>query len=337
MKRKARNHDLTKILMICLAWLLGSSQLFGSEPVNQTCPVTPGEPIDPGITTTYQGQTIALCCKSCLRKFNRDPEAYLAELKATSSFPESGDELRHTMVETPLEHDQGQDHPHSSHVPSPTESVEGTGLHQNSSPAHDRSEDSHHSTGHDDETAAAAPHSDDINAVTAHSHFDSSETPHNHATDHTTNTESTSVAARAVQYLGKLHVLAVHLPIAFLPFAAFFELVGWIRHRGRLTDIGRILFTIGATGAIVAASLGWLAAQGANYPGELALYLDWHRWAGTVSALFGLLGLLGLLAPRVGMPWGIVVYRIAAVVLGLFIPITAHLGGSLIYGADYLF
>lgn len=31
---------------------------------------------------TYQGQAIKLCCKSCLKDFNKDPDKYLAKLKA---------------------------------------------------------------------------------------------------------------------------------------------------------------------------------------------------------------------------------------------------------------
>jgi hypothetical protein len=34
------------------------------------------------VPVTYQGQTILLCCKSCLKKFNANPEKYFAVYKA---------------------------------------------------------------------------------------------------------------------------------------------------------------------------------------------------------------------------------------------------------------
>jgi YHS domain-containing protein len=49
------------------------------KPVNSVCPVS-GEEIDSEITATYNGKTYAVCCKSCLKKFNKDPEKYVAKL-----------------------------------------------------------------------------------------------------------------------------------------------------------------------------------------------------------------------------------------------------------------
>lgn len=50
-----------------------------------TCIVT-GEKLDADsdmkpYTFTYEGQEIKLCCKSCLKDFNKEPEKYLAKLK----------------------------------------------------------------------------------------------------------------------------------------------------------------------------------------------------------------------------------------------------------------
>ena len=54
-------------------------EIVDNEPVNTFCPVS-GEEIDPEITATYNGKTYALCCKSCLKKFNKDPEKYVSKL-----------------------------------------------------------------------------------------------------------------------------------------------------------------------------------------------------------------------------------------------------------------
>jgi YHS domain-containing protein len=53
---------------------------LGDEtPVNTICPVS-GEDIDGNIFSTYEGKTYALCCKSCLKKFEKDPEKYIERL-----------------------------------------------------------------------------------------------------------------------------------------------------------------------------------------------------------------------------------------------------------------
>lgn len=54
--------------------------LAQAEPVNRFCPVMTEEEIDPAITTTYRGQTIAFCCDLCLTKFEADPQKYMARL-----------------------------------------------------------------------------------------------------------------------------------------------------------------------------------------------------------------------------------------------------------------
>jgi YHS domain-containing protein len=55
-------------------------KLESNKPVNTVCPVS-GEEIENGApTTVYNGKTYALCCKSCLKKFNKDPEKYLSKL-----------------------------------------------------------------------------------------------------------------------------------------------------------------------------------------------------------------------------------------------------------------
>lgn len=47
---------------------------------NAYCPVT-GDEIDAeGKTVEYKGKTIAFCCKSCLKKFNKQPEKYMKNL-----------------------------------------------------------------------------------------------------------------------------------------------------------------------------------------------------------------------------------------------------------------
>jgi len=51
-----------------------------AKPVNTKCPVS-GEDIDPSMTIVYKGKTIAFCCADCEKKFNADPEKFVANMK----------------------------------------------------------------------------------------------------------------------------------------------------------------------------------------------------------------------------------------------------------------
>jgi YHS domain-containing protein len=44
-----------------------------------TCPVM-GNPIDPAVFVEYKGKKVYFCCRGCDKKFQEDPEKYLAQL-----------------------------------------------------------------------------------------------------------------------------------------------------------------------------------------------------------------------------------------------------------------
>jgi YHS domain-containing protein len=52
-------------------------------PVNKVCIVS-GEEIDSKITADYKSKTYAFCCKTCLKKFTKDPEKYVAKFDKSS-------------------------------------------------------------------------------------------------------------------------------------------------------------------------------------------------------------------------------------------------------------
>lgn len=49
---------------------------------NTQCPVMKGERAKDKFFVDYEGQRIRLCCKSCIKRFSKNPEKYLAELNA---------------------------------------------------------------------------------------------------------------------------------------------------------------------------------------------------------------------------------------------------------------
>ena len=52
-----------------------------NKPINAKCPVE-HEDIDPAVTTTYKGKTVAFCCESCIKDFKKDPEKYMKQIAA---------------------------------------------------------------------------------------------------------------------------------------------------------------------------------------------------------------------------------------------------------------
>ena len=51
-----------------------------TQPANTKCPVG-GEDVDPSITVTQDGKTVAFCCKDCVAEFKKNPDKYMKKLK----------------------------------------------------------------------------------------------------------------------------------------------------------------------------------------------------------------------------------------------------------------
>lgn len=53
-----------------------------TKPVNKFCPIEPEHAVDPTVaTTTHNGKVVGFCCEDCIKKFDLDPDAYMASLK----------------------------------------------------------------------------------------------------------------------------------------------------------------------------------------------------------------------------------------------------------------
>ena len=137
-----------------------------------------------------------------------------------------------------------------------------------------------------------------------------------------------STMARLVDWIGRLHPIIVHFPIAFFPAALFTAIVG--RRRPAFAAPVRFLLFAGAITAPIAAMLGWLDAMTAD-PDPL---LTVHRWLGTaIGAGAALLGIWAWRRPdgtqRPAMILALSLITAAIAVQGWF-------GGAMVHGIDHL-
>lgn len=139
-----------------------------------------------------------------------------------------------------------------------------------------------------------------------------------------------SVTERFLDWLGRLHPIIVHFPIAFFPAALLTAVVG--RRRPALAAPVQFLVIAGGIIGPIAALLGWFDG-GFDIASDDWL-LQFHRWLGTGIG-FGALG-LAIWAWRkpeanrgAAMIAGLAVITIAILVQGWF-------GGAMVHGVDHM-
>lgn len=139
-----------------------------------------------------------------------------------------------------------------------------------------------------------------------------------------------STFERLLDWIGRLHPIIIHFPLAFFPAALFTAVVG--RRRPAFGKPVQFLVVAGGIIAPIAMVLGWLA-------GGLTLtdtdpLLRVHRWLGTAIGLSGLaLAIWAWKWPeedrRPGMIAALAGITAAIIVQGWF-------GGALVHGIDHM-
>tara|TARA_R110002072_G_scaffold111853_2_gene240308 strand:- start:11864 stop:14344 length:2481 start_codon:yes stop_codon:yes gene_type:complete len=136
------------------------------------------------------------------------------------------------------------------------------------------------------------------------------------------------------QFLGRLHPLIVHFPIALIVVAALMELFTWRKFNSKIRPGIMILATIGAVSAIIAAPMGWLLATNEGTSGEL---LDLHQWIGIGTAILSVITLFFLSKiSRRPTRSQIKVFRSFLFLTAICVSVAGHFGGSLTHGEDFL-
>ena len=135
---------------------------------------------------------------------------------------------------------------------------------------------------------------------------------------------------RLLDWLGRLHPVIVHFPIAFFPAALFTAVIG----RRRPAFGAPVQFLVIAGGIIgpIAALLGWFDG-GFDFATDDML-LQRHRWLGTAIG-FGSLG-LGIWAwrrPDANRGTGMIV---SLTLISAAIVVQSWFGGAMVHGIDHM-
>lgn len=131
-------------------------------------------------------------------------------------------------------------------------------------------------------------------------------------------------------FLGRFHPLAVHLPIGFLVLLPILE--GAARFRPGLREAAEFVLALSVVSCIGALLLGYLLAYGSGAAGA---GVTRHMWGG-IALTIGVI-VCALLRPNWADGSTSFVYPASLACLLLLLSWTAHQGGSITHGENYLF
>ncbi|MAB79727.1 MAG: hypothetical protein CMJ89_10290 [Planctomycetes bacterium] len=138
-----------------------------------------------------------------------------------------------------------------------------------------------------------------------------------------------------LEFLGRLHPLVVHFPIALIMSAAGIELLR--SRRETPSEAGVVFLGLGSVAAILAVGTGWLHAERVDVGTAMEIVLFRHRWVGVgvagVSLITALLTWRMRVAPSA--PLGVAM-RTGWIASLLLVGYGGHLGGTLVFGEGYL-
>src|SRR5579863_2541726 len=131
------------------------------------------------------------------------------------------------------------------------------------------------------------------------------------------------------QFLGRFHPLAVHLPIGLIALIPLLEMVG--TRRPALRETAGFVLALACATCVASVALGYLLAYGS---GDTGSTLSRHLWGGVALTIGLLLCILSRPQWSEGGAPRLYPSLLACVLLALVW--TAHQGGSLTHGSNYL-
>lgn len=132
-----------------------------------------------------------------------------------------------------------------------------------------------------------------------------------------------------LQFIGRLHPLAVHIPIGLVVLLPILEVAGG--HRPPLREAAAFVLPLAAAASFGTLALGYMLAYGA---GDTGTTVTRHSWGGILLTI----GLIACVIARPSWATGLDRTAYPALLIGVLLALvwTAHQGGSLTHGSDYL-
>jgi len=135
-------------------------------------------------------------------------------------------------------------------------------------------------------------------------------------------------------FVSRLHPLLIHFPIALVIAAALAEGAAIVTADEGWRTVAVENVRAGAVFALLATVAGWRLALAPEM--DVSPLLEWHRWLGTVAAGAALAAALATGGVRRRSALGGRLYRIALFTAGVLVAVTGHVGGLLVWGANFL-
>jgi uncharacterized membrane protein len=137
--------------------------------------------------------------------------------------------------------------------------------------------------------------------------------------------------AHLMQFFGRLHPLAVHLPVALLILVPLLELTGRTKRFSYLLTASSFVLGVATIGSIVAAALGWCLARSGGYAGPLVTQ---HMWTALVAAAGT--WLCWRLRTQSDAVDGTKTYAVTLVATVLAVSVAGYRGGQVSQGENHL-
>ncbi len=136
---------------------------------------------------------------------------------------------------------------------------------------------------------------------------------------------------------GRMHPSLIHFPIAFIVFALVTEVVSLFWKKPEVRWAALFLLVSAGVTAIPAAVAGWVLSGDMPFSGRMAEIMTMHAWVGTavIVAVWPLVFLRRWLDKHPSRN-GRIIFLAALGILVVAVALTGHLGGSMVYGPDFL-
>ncbi len=159
-------------------------------------------------------------------------------------------------------------------------------------------------------------------------------TAHDHSSH--SHIQESSIAIKAVKWIGNFHPISVHFPIALIVMTAIAELLASRCPWPLFSHSSHFMIISAAVASIPTALLGLAYGYGAEYNGVLADIFWWHRFLGILTALLCIstAGLKQLSLKDAGK-W-IAYYQVFLTMTLCSVAATGYLGGEMTFGVNHL-